>query len=343
MSRLLAPLPFDKLQAAFGDHLQTNVNLAGYTTARVGGGAAALVVVHSSAELEQTVVRLWRLGLSFIVLGYGSNVLVSDQGVDEVVVLNRAKAIRFNEGDPSANQAPTIWAESGALIGTMARQAALKGFSGFEWAATVPGTLGGAVYGNAGAYGSDIAGSLLLAEILHPTGRENWDVERLQYSYRSSRLKQKTLHALNKTDGGVSPQAVILAAQIKLRRSDPDSVQARMDQFSAQRRRSQPPGASLGSMFKNPPGDYAGRLIEAAGLKGFRIGDAEISSIHANFFINHGAASAADVGKLIAKARQTVTERLGVSLELEVELLGDWMDVFDPLRTDDTTSSRGSY
>lgn len=343
MSRLLAPLPFDKLQAAFGDRLQTNVNLASYTTARVGGSAAALVAVHSSTELEQAAARLWELGLAFIVLGYGSNILVSDQGVDEVIVLNRAKAIRFDEGDPSANQAPIMWAESGALIGTMARQAALKGFSGFEWAATVPGTLGGAVYGNAGAYGSDMARSLLLAEILHPTGRENWDVEQLQYSYRSSGLKQKTLHSPYKTDGVVSPQAVILAAQIKLQCSDSDSVQARMDQFSAQRRRSQPPGASLGSMFKNPPGDYAGRLIEAAGLKGFRIGDAEISSIHANFFINHGAASAADVGKLIAKARQTVAEQFGVYLELEVELLGDWMDIFDPLRSDDTAGSRGPY
>lgn len=330
------------LQAAFGERLLVNPSLSGYTTAHAGGAADALITANSAGELEQAAVRLWELDLPFVVLGYGSNVLVSDRGLRGVVLLNRARAIVFDEGSPSENRAPSVWAESGALIGSIARQAAIKGLSGFEWAATVPGTLGGAVYGNAGAHGGDMSDSLLLAEILHPTGKESWSVERMEYSYRSSRLKQSPAGspAISRLD---ATQAVILAARIKLQRGDPDSVQARMDAFSAHRRRTQPPGASMGSMFKNPPGDYAGRLIESAGLKGARIGDAEISSIHANFFINHGAASAADIGKLISLAQQTVADRFGVALELEVELLGDWSEIFHPVSTGGTAGSRGSY
>jgi UDP-N-acetylmuramate dehydrogenase len=118
--------------------------------------------------------------------------------------------------------------------------------------------------------------------------------------------------------------AVILGAALRLERGEPGQIQETMERFSAKRRASQPPGASMGSMFKNPPGDYAGRLIEAAGLKGIRIGDAEISPVHANFFINHGHASAADVYSLIETARAAVAKQSGVTLELEVELLGEW-------------------
>jgi UDP-N-acetylmuramate dehydrogenase len=120
------------------------------------------------------------------------------------------------------------------------------------------------------------------------------------------------------------PAAVILSARLKLAVSDPQSVQAKMEANASHRRRTQPPGASMGSMFKNPPGDYAGRLIEAAGLKGTRIGDAEISPVHANFFINHGAATASDIGQLIERARAAVVAQFGLELELEVELLGAW-------------------
>lgn len=307
-------LPLDALRAAFGDALQVNASMAAHTTARVGGPAEALIAVSSAADLEQAARRLWELDVPFFILGYGSNVLVSDQGLRGVVLLNRARALQIHAGSQTDEVPPSVLAESGALIGTIARQAALQGLSGFEWAATVPGTLGGAIYGNAGAYGGDMSTSLILAEILHPHGKEVWPVERMQYTYRSSQLKRSRL------------PAVILTAQLKLERSQPGVVQARMDEFSTRRRRTQPPGASLGSMFKNPPGDYAGRLIEAAGLKGARVGEAEISAIHANFFINHSGASATDIGRLIRLARETVADRFGVWLELEVELLGDWSD-----------------
>jgi UDP-N-acetylmuramate dehydrogenase len=308
MKVMSSSLPIDALRAAFGDALQENASLAGYTTARAGGQAEALLVANSASELEQVARRLWELDVPFRVLGYGSNVLVADSGLREVVVLNRARAIQIDvESEP-----PSVWAESGALIGTIARQAALKGLGGFEWAATVPGTLGGAIYGNAGAFGGDMNGSLLLAEILHPSGKELWPVERMQYQYRSSALKRDR------------SLAVILTAKLKLKRSDPRSAQEKMETFSARRRSTQPPGASMGSMFKNPPGEYAGRLIEAAGLKGTRVGDAEISDVHANFFVNHGNASAADIGELIRTARVKVAEKFGIQLELEVELLGEW-------------------
>lgn len=309
MSRSAAPsLPLEALRAAFGSGLQEQASLAGYTTAHAGGPADALLIAKSAGELEQIASRLWDLEVPFRVIGAGSNVLVSDSGLREVVVINRAKSIQVEvENDP-----PSVWAESGAHTGTIARQAALKGLVGFEWGATVPGTLGGAVYGNAGAFGGDIASCLVMAEILHPHGKENWPVDRFQYEYRSSILKRERM------------PAVILAARITLERGEPKAAQEKMSSFSARRRSTQPPGASMGSMFKNPPGDYAGRLIEAAGLKGARFGDAEISPIHANFFINHGNASSAEIGQLIRAARKAVAGQFGIELELEVELLGNW-------------------
>lgn len=321
-----SPTPIRALRAAFPGLLQEQVSLAGYTTARAGGKAEALLTASSMGELEQIVLRLWDMRVPFHVLGYGSNVLVSDRGVRGVVVINRARAMRFDTKSGS----PSAWAESGALIGTIARQAALRGLSGFEWAAAVPGTLGGALYGNAGAFGGDMAGSLLLAEILHPNGKEEWPAERMQYQYRSSILKRERI------------PAVILSAQLKLEHGDPQQIQQTMEEFAAKRRSTQPPGASMGSIFKNPPGDYAGRLIEAAGLKGKRIGDAEISSVHANFFINHGQASAADIGSLIHAARETVAQKFGVALELEVELLGDWSTVQNIADTQDGAGRAGA-
>ena len=302
-------LPFKKLNEAFGERMRLNEPLARYTAARVGGRADVAISVGSADELAGATLRLWEWKLPFVVLGGGSNVLVSDAGVRGVVVLNRARAVRFR---PEADS-PEVWAESGANFGALARQAARKGLSGLEWAAGVPGTVGGAVFGNAGAHDGDVAGQIRVAEILHRNkGRESWMAEDLAFEYRSSALKRNP------------GQAVVLSATLALHQDDAESIQARLDRFLAHRRRTQPPGASMGSMFKNPPGDYAGRLIDAAGLKGVRVGHAEISTLHGNFFINRGEAKADDVRKLIELARQTVRERFGVELELEIELIGEW-------------------
>ncbi len=245
-------------------------------------------------------------------LGNASNVLVSDAGYRGVIVINRAKAIHFDL-DVSP---PTVTADAGTNLGGLARQAAIRGLTGLEWAGSVPGTVGGAVYGNAGAHGSEIQTNLIMAEILHPiSGRERWTCEQFEYSYRSSVLKR------------THNPAIVLAAQFKLSQSTKEEVQARMEIFNNHRRGTQPPGASMGSMFKNPAGDYAGRLIEAAGLKGTRIGGAEISSVHANFFINHQEANASHVYQLIRLAQSKVKGQFGVDLELEIELLGEWNEV----------------
>lgn len=297
------------LRSAFGERLQERVRMANYTTAHVGGVADGMLIVNTAQELENTIHRLWDLNIPYAIIGAGSNVLVAETGIRALVIVNRARTIKVD----AHHEPPTVWAESGANLGTIARQVALRGLSGLEWGATIPGTLGGAVFGNAGAHGGDMAGNLVLAEILHhSSGRVDWSVDQMDYAYRSSILKRQP------------GDSVILAARLKLGHDSPEVIQARMEDFSARRRRSQPPGASLGSMFKNPPGDYAGRLIEAAGLKSTRIGGAEISPVHANFFINLGDATADDIGQLIAQAQRLVQDQFGILLELEVELLGDW-------------------
>jgi UDP-N-acetylmuramate dehydrogenase len=303
----ITPLP--ALRKAFARQLQENVQLANYTTAHAGGVADALLIVHDAAELEDVVRKLWEMDIPFVILGSGSNVLVSDSGFRGVVLVNRAKTVKIDaRSDP-----PTVWAESGANIGAMARQVALRGLSGLEWAATIPGTVGGAVYGNAGAHGSDMSANLVLAEILHrKQGKVEWSGAQLKFGYRTSILKKKP------------GQVVVLSTRLKLEHSTQPVVQARMTEFSDRRRSTQPPGASLGSMFKNPSGDYAGRLIEAAGLKGTRIGGAQVSPVHANFFINDENATAGDIDRLLRLVQQTVYDKFSVKLELEIEKIGDW-------------------
>ena len=302
------------LRAAFGARLKTGEPLARYTSARIGGPADFLAVANTAGEPAELVRGAWRLGFQPFILGGGSNVLVSDAGVRGLVILNRARDLSFRAAPQGGR--PSVWAESGASLGSLARQCGARGLAGLEWAATVPGTVGGAVFGNAGAHGGDLAGNLLLAEILQHDGSVRyWTPVELGFGYRTSRLKQ--LKAQGRPH-------VVLGAELALSAGEPQALQAKVDQFVAHRKRTQPPGASMGSMFKNPPGDYAGRLIEAAGLKGRRRGQAEISPLHANFFVNLGNARAADVLALIHKAHAAVMEKFGVDLELEVELIGDW-------------------
>jgi len=166
--------------------------------------------------------------------------------------------------------------------------------------------------GNAGAFGGDVAHSLLRAEILDESGRGWRSLEEMEYAYRSSALKRS------------GAKAIVLAAEFRLINGDPAEIQATLEQFTERRKSTQPPGASMGSMFKNPPDDFAGRLIEAAGLKGMRIGSAEISTVHGNFFLNSGESKAADIKKLVELAQNTIEEKFGIRLELEVELIGEW-------------------
>ena len=321
----MTALPIQELRRRFEAGFSEHALLSRHTSARVGGPADVLLIAESSQDLARMAVFLWQHELPVFILGGGSNLLVSDAGVRGVVVLNRARKVIFNPAD----NPPSVWAESGANFGSLARQACQHGLSGLEWAVGVPGTLGGAVVGNAGAHASDMVASLIVAEILHRNAcmklasnqdpiAELWPVERLEYTYRNSVLKSQ------------AGQAVVLAARLHLQPSNPAEATARADAFTAYRHRTQPPGATMGSMFKNPAGDYAGRLIEAADLKGLRRGQAEISSLHANFFVNHGGATAADIYSLIETAQKMVKDKFGVSLELEVELVGEWQTERSP-------------
>ncbi len=304
---VVATRPIDILYAKLGDKVKENVSLAPYTSARIGGPADILIPAESADELVRIIELLQKQEMDYIILGGGSNVLVSDKGVRGVVVLNRAKGVRFHNGDE-----PSVTVESGVIFSNLANRCAAKGLAGLEWAATVPGTIGGAVYGNAGAFGGDMAGNLIWAELLTENGREKFTAEQMDYGYRTSILKRGEL------------DAIVLAAELRLQNSTKEEATVKIEQFSAHRKATQPPGASMGSMFKNPNGDYAGRLIEAAGLKATRIGNALISPVHGNFFINHDNTKAEDIRSLIELVMKTVKELQGVDLELEVELVGEW-------------------
>jgi UDP-N-acetylmuramate dehydrogenase len=307
------------LVAALGpDQVRRNQPLARHTALRIGGPADLLAVAESALALRKAVTLANEHGVPFRVLGAGSNILVSDAGVRGLVVLNRARGIAFRiAGEDAPEGVPIVSAESGASLSTVARRCVSRGLAGLEWAATIPGTVGGAVVGNAGAWGGDVASALVSASILE-RGESvvEWHVEQFEYNYRSSILKRQAMPG--------SLPTVVLEANFRLRQGDRGALETQVADMTARRKASQPPGATCGSVFKNPSGDFAGRLIEAAGLKGVCVGNAEISPVHANFVVNHGDASAADVQALIALARQRVLEQAGISLELEIQLVGDW-------------------
>ena len=300
---------FTQLRESFGDRLQENVRLANFATMNVGGPADALLIATSADELANIVSKLWEMDLPVRVVGSGSNLLISDKGIRAVVVINHAHNIRVNlKSDPI-----TVNAESGALMINVGKKLALWSLSGMEWAATIPGSVGGAVYGNAGAFGGETCRNLISADVLHKTeGRSDWQCNRFEYTYRTSGIKRGMLNA------------VILSALFRVERGDQLKIAAEIETFQQQRWKNQPPGASVGSVFRNPPDDKAGRLIEAAGLKGKKKGGAIISPRHANFIINEGGASAQDVLDLLVDARDSVKAKFGVELIPEIEVLGDW-------------------
>lgn len=285
--------------------------LARYTAARLGGAADWLYVAkESTEELAEVVAAAWAKDIPVRVLGGGANVLVSDKGVRGLVVINDVTDITFGDWYDGRNVA----AASGTGLTVLARKCAARGLSGLEWAASVPGTVGGGVVNNAGAHGGDMASSLIDVVVLDADkGGRILTLEDLQYDYRMSSLKAQK-----------ERKVLVLLAQFGLKLLDPPAIQAKMEHFVAYRKSTQPPGASLGSIFKNPPDDFAGRLIEAAGLKGYSIGAAQVSPIHANFFINHAGATASDYHRLIRHVQETVQQQSGVTLEMEVELVGEW-------------------
>jgi UDP-N-acetylmuramate dehydrogenase len=316
--------------------------LARHTTFRLGGPAEYFVRVTTRAELLEAITWARTQYLEIFILGNGSNILVSDAGMRGLVIENHADEILEREsretkdretGESRAMRARgeklRVIAESGASLPGLANRLARRGWRGLEWAIGVPATVGAAVVTNAGAHGGAVSDSLVRAEILdaraiqiattqseddprRPGMLRWWTRDELQYAYRTSFLKQHPR------------EYVVLRAEFELARDDAAACIARMNQYTEHRRKTQPTDPSIGSMFKNPPGDYAGRLIEAAGLKGARVGNVEVSQVHANFFVNLGGATASDVMELVERVRNKVREKFKVELELEIQLVGDW-------------------
>jgi UDP-N-acetylmuramate dehydrogenase len=289
--------------------VKLNEPLAPYTSIKIGGPVDYFLEVEDRVSLSRTLELLHRHAVPFCLLGKGSNVLVSDRGV-------RGAVLRLGR---EFNQA--IWTEkTGAVVvlvgaaysvSRLVREAARRGYSGLEFAEGIPGSVGGALVMNAGAYGSEIERIVDRVEGVTARG-ETVGLQRGQmlFTYRSSNLP---------------PGTIVTRVHLRLAKDQAEAVSSRVRELVARRKKSQPSGyPNSGSMFRNPPGDFAGRLIEAAGLKGKRIGRAEISERHANFILNLGGAKAEEVRGLMEMARAEVRGRFGVELEPEVRLLGEW-------------------
>jgi UDP-N-acetylmuramate dehydrogenase len=290
--------------------LQHNAPVAKYTAGRMGGRAEWLYVarVDTTPELLIAIVQAaWSADVPVRVIGGGANILVSDRGVPGLVVVNRLAALHA-VGDCQFR------VTSGYGIQALARNLAQRGCTGFEWAVSVPGTIGGAVVNNAGAHDGDMSQCVVNVSVVDALyGALTLTVEDMAYEYRTSALKRRE-----------DRRCVVTEAVLQFAPGEPDAIEKRMSQFQLRRSQTQPKGASLGSVFKNPPGDFAGRLIESCGLKGFAVGTACVSDVHANFFVNLGDASSDDYYALIRHVQRVVHERHGIWLEPEIELVGVW-------------------
>ncbi len=316
-----------QIPESFGVRIEQGRPLAPLTSIKIGGPAEYFATVHRTNQLLKLVRWARSVGLPYLILGGGSNVLISDTGVHGLVIHNRCRTIRVDEPVPSdffVDARPFVFAESGALTAGVARTAVQAGLTGLEWAVSIPGTIGGAVVNNAGAHGSEIKDILWNALVLDQEGQvQDTRASHLGFRYRRSILKRS--QALQP---GFDP--VVLTVNFRLQRGDPVQIRERAAHYLEHRRRTQPVEPSLGSTFANPPGDFAGRLIEAAGLKGYRIGGVMVSPVHANFIVNPGgvgAARAEDVVRLMDHIRLNVLQQFGIELEPEIQWVGKWSQV----------------
>jgi UDP-N-acetylmuramate dehydrogenase len=278
--------------------------LARHTSFNIGGPAEFFVETRDPAELVEACIER---GVPWLTLGAGTNLLVADAGVEGLVVRCVSREWKV--------EGRRVYAQAGLKMMRLARICADHDLTGFEWAIGVPGTVGGAVYQNAGCWGTELAEVLTEAEGLMPgRGRQTWPREDLDLGYRTSALREGALRG-----------ALITGARIELRPGDGAASRSQMARWTAERNQTQPIRTkNCGSVFKNPPGDSAGRMIEAVGLKGAREGAAQVSEQHANFILNLGGASADQVSRLIERVRCAVRERFEIDLETEVESVGRW-------------------
>jgi UDP-N-acetylmuramate dehydrogenase len=298
------------LEACLADRVEFDVALARHTSLRIGGPADAIATPADRAELQEVLAICTEHALPSIVLGAGFNVLVREGGI-RGVVLHLKKLRRIERDRPNL-----ISVEAGASHATITRYCVEHALTGLEFGAGIPGTLGGWLAMNAGIGVREMKDAVFDIDILDRTGKHMLQIasDKLDFRYRALE--------------GLEPGSIIVAARLQVEQSERAKVQSEIDRLLAHRQASQPIDiSSCGSVFRNPPDHFAGQLIEAAGLKGAREGAAEISSVHANFIVNHGGATASDVLRLIERARTKVADETGIRLETEVKLLGARLNV----------------
>jgi UDP-N-acetylmuramate dehydrogenase len=295
----------DELRENFRERLKLNQSLAEFTSFRIGGPADWLVTVESEAELMRAKSAAHRAGVPAFCLGHGTNLLVSDRGIRGLVIRLGAGFNQISIDDVKVS------AGAGVDFGELVETVVERGLEGLEFGEGIPGTVGGGLVMNAGAFGGEIARVVTFVHGVTAEGEARaLTHEEVNFAYRRTNLPA---------------HFVISRVEFELRHSDCDKLRARVMEVRAKRAARQPRGVpNAGSIFKNPPGNFAGRLLEAAEMKGLRIGGAAFSEQHANFIVNLGGARAADVHALIEMARAKVKESSGVLLEPEVKLVGDW-------------------
>lgn len=296
--------------------ISRNAPMSSWTTWRVGGPADVLVRAATPEALQAAVEWGRSEGLPITVIGGGSNLLVGDRGIRGLVILARTPGERAEHLVDASDQGDHVILRVGAQapLSWVGRYAAERGWSGLDWGVGLPGTIGGATVNNAGAHGTELKDALLEVVVYDDSGQlERFDQEWLDPSYRMTRLKRQP-----------RPRSLVVVETVfRLPKGDRAELVELADDHALFRKRTQPTGACAGSTFANPAGDFAGRLLEECGLKGYRIGGAQFSPKHANWIVNTGGATAAEIRDLIAHARATVSERFGIDLRPEVEELGE--------------------
>ncbi|MBQ7656349.1 MAG: UDP-N-acetylmuramate dehydrogenase [Clostridia bacterium] len=285
-------------------HVVTCVILDKFTTLRVGGAADYFAEPESEEHLLRLLKRAKDAGIPVLLMGNGSNLLVKDGGFRGLVIrLGKS----FSKIERTGN---CLYAQAGALLSALARQAQEASLTGLEFAQGIPGSVGGGVYMNAGAYGGELAQTLAFIRVFDGEIIRDVPVGEMDYAYRHSRAMEENW--------------IILGAQFHLTPGDPETIEAAMRNFASRRREKQPlEYPSAGSFFKRPAGHFAGVLIEGAGLKGLSVGGAQVSEKHAGFLINTGGATAADFLSLMEQVQSRVMEKYGVALEPEVRIVGE--------------------
>jgi UDP-N-acetylmuramate dehydrogenase len=295
----------DELGVERGIRLEQDVPIGPLTTLRVGGAAERFTTAETIDELVAALRLARDAALSAGVLGKGSDLVVSDRGITGLVIRNRADRIEL--------AGTRVRAESGAAMAALVKRCTAAGLGGIEFGISIPGTVGGAVWANAGAHEGEMRDVVTRIRVWSADDDQIRELAAADCSfrYRDSRFK---------TTG-----EVVLEAELSLRPDDAAAIAERVAAFQAHRRTTQPlADQNAGSVFRNPPGDHAGRLIDAAGLKGFRIGSAAVSTLHANFIIVDRGGTAADVRAVGDHVQAVVADRFGVELAYEIEFVGEW-------------------